>query len=383
MALAIVQHKSAILGLAVPGVITLASAPTPGNLIVVFLHCNITTSSLTINASGWPHSTSATASISTYGVALFRYVQPGDTTALPALCTAGSTFSAYEVYEVSGVVGTYATDVQAVSAAANASNPTSLSPTAIVTLGPNALAFLAGGHYNGGADPTLSSGWTTDEVGHNASNYGSQISGNQAVPTTGTSVSGTVTFGTFSGPGDAFIVVISAGGAPVNANITQASAAGAAGTVAPAHSGSGGISQASAAAVAHALIAGPTPRLQGVAANAIAGDLVHLNGNIKGVQSYAIANAVSFYATPIAYFPGVRIMRDTPVPGVGEMDNDLVAGIGRMYVCGPQPVSREFFLVGVATIGAAAGIQSRVLPTNELTGAAASCFAGTLTTTSV
>lgn len=205
----VVQHKSAINGNTIPGAVTLTTTPTAGNLIVMFLHTNVLASLVTKNTTGWTEFENVTVSSSQLGSGLYRYVQLGDTSTLPALWTAGSTYWAYDVYEISGVSGVFAADAIGHNQASAIVNVTALSsPSPLVTTLPNALALLGAGQYNGNADPTLSVGWTRDEFGHNNSNYGSNVGGSQAVAASGTGVSATVTFTTNSSPADLIVLVL-------------------------------------------------------------------------------------------------------------------------------------------------------------------------------
>lgn len=211
--LAIVQHKSAINGSSVPGAVTLAAPPTPGNLIVMFLHTNTLASLVTKNTTDWTEFENVISSTSQVGSGLYRYAQLGDTATLPVLWTAGATYWAYDVYEISGVSGVFATDAighNQVTTATPTTNVTSLTSGTITTTLPNALALLGAGQYNGNADPTLSAGWTRDEFGHNNVNYGSDVGGSQAVAASGTGISATVTFTTNSAPADLIVLVLQA-----------------------------------------------------------------------------------------------------------------------------------------------------------------------------
>ncbi len=213
--LAIVQHKSAVRGLAIPAAITLSGTPSTGNLILLFLHVNITTSSVTVDTTKWTVGATVlggASNNSTYGQLLYRYVQGGDTSTLPAQWTAGSTYSAYEVYEISGVSGTFATDVPLIQTASSLTNAslTSLQPAALTTTVANAIAIMGGGHYNGVTNPTIDQSYAADETSNNASNYGSQASGSKNIASSGTSNGHpTLTFGTSgSGPCDAISVIV-------------------------------------------------------------------------------------------------------------------------------------------------------------------------------
>lgn len=213
MALAVVQHSSGILNAGIPGAITLGSAPTPGNILVLFVHCNIASGSQTVNTSFWTDWQDAVQGGSLVGQLLYRYVQSGDTTTTGAVWTAGSTYWAYDIYEVSGVTGTLATDALTPT---NASTGTigaasSLSAPSITTTQANAVALFGAGQYDGSANPSESSGgWTLDETQHNAAFYGSTGAGSQAVATSGTTVNCTVQFNASNNPCNLYLVVLQA-----------------------------------------------------------------------------------------------------------------------------------------------------------------------------
>lgn len=208
MSLAIVQHKSAIRPQEIPGSITLTSTPTAGNLLIVMLGCNIADASITINTSKWTLVPSSKfTSGNTCGMMLYRYVQGGDTSTLPALWTAGSTYWAYTVWEVSGVSGTFSNDTGNLSMTGHGTGGgtvTSLSPTNM-SVAASSIILGGGAMYNGNADPTLSGSWTQDEVGHNNANYGSVVGGHD---TGNTTESLTVTFTTNSAPAYAAMLEI-------------------------------------------------------------------------------------------------------------------------------------------------------------------------------
>lgn len=213
MALAVVQHASDIRPNEVPGAITLGSAPTLGDLVVVFMHCNTSIGSVTVNTSGWTVFEDVNNLTQQLGFGLYRYVQPGDTSTLPVLWSAGSTYWAYEVYEISGVTGVFAADIPHHSSTfTGPTTPvTSLTLAGIATGSVNALALCGAGQYDGNHTPTLSGGWTVDESGHNVSNYGSQVGGSQTAPSPGTSVGVTASFTDSSDPADLILAIVESG----------------------------------------------------------------------------------------------------------------------------------------------------------------------------
>lgn len=211
MALAIVQHKSAILGNAIPGSLTITSAPTAGNLIIASVGVNAGPTALTINASSWtligksinPQNTTELALV------LARYAQPGDTSSLPAFCTSGSTYSAPVVWEVSGVVGNLADDIVAVICDFASTQATLPVPEWDCPVN-GALALLAAHKYNGSTNPTNSDGtWTGDEAQNNSGNFGSAAGWHKALNDTDASAAAqTITFGAVNNPGAVVMVVL-------------------------------------------------------------------------------------------------------------------------------------------------------------------------------
>lgn len=210
VAKSVAHHQSGVLTFGVPGSITAGWTPTPGNLLICLLHCNLTASGITVNTGSWTDFIDTSISTIQYGMGLYRYVQIGDTTALPALWSAGNTYWAYDLFEISGVSGVFASDVQASAAASTAANVSTLAtPGPIVTTATSSLALAGAGQYNGNTNPTLSGGWTVDESQNNATNYGSTVGGEQVISSSGTSVSVTVPTGGVAGnPGDIILVVL-------------------------------------------------------------------------------------------------------------------------------------------------------------------------------
>jgi hypothetical protein len=208
MALAVVQTKSVINGFATPATPALTSTPTVGNLIIMHVHCNVAAASIVVNTSKWTDFKDAIVSTTQYGMALYRYVQAGDTTALPNPWTVGTTYSAIDMFEISGVSGTFATDHLSTTENALANATGSLAPTNISTTTANALALVGFGHYDGNSNPTLSSGWSLDEAQHNSGNFGSVAAGHQAIASSGTSVGVTATDSQANNPTDIFLTIL-------------------------------------------------------------------------------------------------------------------------------------------------------------------------------
>lgn len=181
MALAIVQHKSAVLGSAIPGAVTLAGAPTAGNRIVAMIGVNTSEAALTVNTGGgWSTFTKAVQETeSTQGmIGLWRDVGVGESATLPAFCTAGSTYSAYVVWEISGVGPSW--DDDAIGLFAVFDKTAAVHLPDMVAPASGILALTAVARYNGNSDPSITSGWTLDEAAHNSGNFGSVAGAHQA-----------------------------------------------------------------------------------------------------------------------------------------------------------------------------------------------------------
>lgn len=176
---------------------SLSGAPTAGNLLIAFIGTgnSSTTATITIDTTKWtpferainPNDTDMTIT------ACYRYVQIGDTAAMPAFCTAGSTFFAYTVQEISGVNGTWANDYQS-SRYVQARSATSMTTPTDITRSANCLGLLGFFKYNRSANSGLDAAWTSDQNANNSGNYGSYGCAHQAVVSAGTTISATNTF---------------------------------------------------------------------------------------------------------------------------------------------------------------------------------------------
>lgn len=204
--LTIVQHVSAAgTGFGTPGSGTLTSTPTVGNLIVAFLGVNIGASSLTINTPDWSifkiaYSTAEETSIVLVG--LYRYVQSGDTTTMPAFVASGSTYWAYSAYEIAGVSGTWASDALCWNGIGSQSSLSSQTCPPNYAALSDSLMLIGFSQYDGSTVPSFSAGsYTLDEAGTNNSTYGSYGCGSLALgATTGVTGGATVDWTNTSGP---------------------------------------------------------------------------------------------------------------------------------------------------------------------------------------
>lgn len=166
MALAVVQTKAVAVTLGTPGTVALDSTPTVGNLVLVFLACNCSDSALTFTSDWTVFNRAYNSDTNVTVIGLYRYVQSGDTSTLPTLCSAGSTYHVKMAMEISGVSGTWNTDF------------ISCVQTQGVTVGhyapvAGALMIAACGFYNGtNVGLTLGASWTMDQTGGNHPSYG-------------------------------------------------------------------------------------------------------------------------------------------------------------------------------------------------------------------
>lgn len=163
MALAIAQHSSGWgpgSSASTPGSVTVPVTPTVGNLILVSLGVDCALSALTFNTSSWTIEKSADDGTNVGAYLLYRYVQAGDTTALPAFCTgAGTTLWGWEMYEVSGVSGIIGSDIEAVvSGYFTSSQAPFVTTTSQTTANNNDLALIFGFVLNYGAEIWYHSG---------------------------------------------------------------------------------------------------------------------------------------------------------------------------------------------------------------------------------
>lgn len=269
MALAVAQHQSGIIVVSTPGSISVGWTPTPGHLLITFLHCNINASGITVNTTDWTDFQDVIVSAQQYGMGLYRYVQGGDTSSLPALWTAGATYWAYEVFEISGVTGIFANDAQASNGTGSATS-TPLTSSTITTGAANCLALFGCGQYNGASNSSASVGWTVDEVGNNAAFYGSDIGGHQAFASASSAVSVTVTIPSAgSNPCDLMTLVLTPSTAG-NVNLVGVSAIAVARSVTPTFSSSFTLGHVAATTTARALTPRPGVVLGHVAAIGVA-----------------------------------------------------------------------------------------------------------------
>jgi hypothetical protein len=183
----------------VQGSVTLGAAPTAGNIIVAYLGVNIAAASLTIATANWTvldkiYQNDAISGGNLAGVLVYRYVVGGDAAALPAFCTAGSTFWAHQIWEVSGVTGAIATDLLFSFDLYNVADRAAIAAMKVPVAG---MALTAIAAYNTNTDPSINGSWSTDNTAHNALNFGSCAGAHRSM-SAGNTLDGTWTVGTSS-----------------------------------------------------------------------------------------------------------------------------------------------------------------------------------------
>lgn len=222
MALAKVQSKSQINGNAIPGTMTLSSAPTNGNLMILCVGLNVAVSSMTLNSAKWTmfDAQYSDDGASYAGVMLYRYAS-GETTTMPAPFTAGSSYSSYDFYEISGVGGTWDSDFQMSLGRHTVSN---INGKAIAPfpLDNNVFALAFTTNYNGNINSSFGGSWTLDEQANNSGNFGSCASAHRSIAS-GNSVDGTWTTyaGSDSNPATAFLIFLADGALPSHTYVKQ------------------------------------------------------------------------------------------------------------------------------------------------------------------
>lgn len=168
-----------------PGVVTLNSAPTSGNLLIATVGI-APAASVTVDTTKWTQFESQTNMF-----AVYRYVQGGDAAALPAFCTAGNTYWAAAVYEINNVTGVFATDV--LQHESGHVSSTSVAITTMTTTVANQLGLVGYAQYNGTSLNNVSAGWTDDTHTNDFGNYGIIGECSQLFASSSSSVDCTVT----------------------------------------------------------------------------------------------------------------------------------------------------------------------------------------------
>lgn len=177
---------------------TLGATPGVGNLILAALYLGTGTAdtSVTIDTANWTVLEKAQddANSNTIVQVIYRYVQGGDTTALPAFCSSSPfVFAAYGVIEISGVSGVITDDVQSVRNV-EINGATSLTLPGDYNQTANAMALLFHAKYNRSATAGVDAGYTSDFNAVNGGNYGSYGIAHKDLASANTAVAPTNTF---------------------------------------------------------------------------------------------------------------------------------------------------------------------------------------------
>jgi hypothetical protein len=173
-------------GSGTPASMTLGATPTAGNLLIAWLGSNNDAHSL-LDTSKWTLIENGGAT-TVFLLAAYRYVQGGDTTAVPALCTGSVSFHAQQVIEISGVTGTWANDFDRSDSLYNQS-VTTLTKTATKTRWDNDLVLCGVFNWDGNSNITGGSGYTFDVQQNNMGNYGAWALAEASFPANQTSAS--------------------------------------------------------------------------------------------------------------------------------------------------------------------------------------------------
>jgi hypothetical protein len=139
--------------------VTFPSATTPGTLLIVFFHADVSSGSFGGISADWTvfaQDGSGAGSDTFYGV--YRYAVSGDGDTPPAISNGNVTIIRSMGMEISGVSGTFFDDFQGYQTSAG--YPT----TGPTTTDADSLAVIASGNVNGGSIYTPSAGWTNDQA---------------------------------------------------------------------------------------------------------------------------------------------------------------------------------------------------------------------------
>ena len=180
---------------------TLGAAPTPGNLLILFLASGNDAHALL--GPRWTLITNGGAGgdfSCQYGLLAYCYVEEGDTTSVPEITTGPIYYNAVAVYEVTGVTGTWASDFDQCEGAYDQTSTTSMAITAMTTAAANELALVFAGQYDAGSNASISSGWETDIAENNSGDYGLVFGASQFFSASSSSVGGTLTIPSSSSP---------------------------------------------------------------------------------------------------------------------------------------------------------------------------------------
>jgi hypothetical protein len=201
------RHTAISVGSSFPGAITVPWTPLTGSLLIAFLSWgNGGTTNPTITGN-WTDLIDATVTTKT-ALVLYRYVQGGDTNALPAIASAGSGAWAVTFVEIANPSGTIGTDIVSKKTGGQASGSTLTTSTDSTTASSQFVLYFFT-NYNGNARFTLPSGvigWLVS--GTNFSNYGSWVVGMNDPATSGTAIGGIVLTPVNTGTASAYAQLI-------------------------------------------------------------------------------------------------------------------------------------------------------------------------------
>lgn len=180
--------------------LTLGATPTAGNLVLGWVsetNCSrpinniINTSSWTVAAQNNPLPTGSSRGCT---FMLYRYVQIGDTTALPAMLSSSQAFIAYEAVEISGVNGTFKNDFENQDQNSNLSTSTvNTNANSFTTQANNDLVVTAAFNGNASSNITGFSGYTLAVQQNNSSIYGAIVLAYKSFSTSGSSFTSSYT----------------------------------------------------------------------------------------------------------------------------------------------------------------------------------------------
>jgi len=177
---------------------TVPFTPETGHLLIAILGWDGVSANPTFD-SNWTIFKTQLGASTDYKVGLYRYVQPGDTATLPNICTAGSSVYSLQVLEISGVTGTFSTDVPQVTSGFQ-QNATPFPIAGGTTSQPNQFAFISYGEFASTSIATISAGWTSVQTFSNNLDYGNDAFWFQYYPTSGSTVSASITPGVLAQP---------------------------------------------------------------------------------------------------------------------------------------------------------------------------------------
>lgn len=197
------------------GAMTLPSPPTPGNLIITwFWRSSISVSENTADWTVYFYSGNVSGGDTILSV-MYRYVQSGDTAALPGVCSTGNPFWASNAVEVSGVSGVIGTDIEQTDTINPGPSALSLTTTSIMTAHANDLVLIGVVSYDApSGNITGASGFTFDVQQINASDWGAWAQVSKSIPGNGTAVSTTFTIPSTAGPCAYYTVVMRPSSSP-------------------------------------------------------------------------------------------------------------------------------------------------------------------------